>query len=89
MYAVVTRQVEPRSSQHHFVESGRTSQADAARLESTERHGPQLAPAVRMERGNHAATIERVDKNAPSRSVRVPFGLHPRSRAQSRTGAPA
>lgn len=82
----------------HFIEPGRTSQADASGFVSTALDGSAvsgslLAPAARMERGNHAAPVARADKSASPGPGRAPFGLHPSSAHSLRfaaiAGAPA
>lgn len=90
MYAVAVRW-----SEHYFVEPRRTSQADAAVVESTERRGTgdaapaPLAPAVRMEREPRAGVHERAEKNAPPPSRRAPFGLQPQAFRRGFAGAAA
>lgn len=82
----------------HFIETGRASQADASGFVSTapdgsEVEGSLLAPAARMERGNHAAPVARADKSASPGPGRAPFGLHPPGahalRFAATAGAPA
>lgn len=82
----------------HFIETGRASQADASgfvstALDGSEVEGSLLAPAARMERGNHAAPVARADKSASPGPGRAPFGLHPPGahalRFAATAGAPA
>ncbi|WP_148649658.1 hypothetical protein [Lysobacter antibioticus] len=87
----------------HFIESGRTSQADASGFVSTAFDGSELdgsaldgsllAPAARMERENTPALVARADKSASPGPGRAPFGLHPPGahslRFAATAGAPA
>ncbi|MGO1001697.1 hypothetical protein [Lysobacter sp. CA196] len=82
----------------HFIESGRASQADASgfvstALDGSDVNGSPLAPAARMERGNHTGPVARADKSASPGPGHTPFGLHPLSahalRFAATVGAPA
>ena len=95
MYAQRFHLIEQQFIARHSLEkkiseTGRASQADVPSIVSTDRHGAPVAPAVRMERGRFStAANERAEQSAPSRTERVPFGLHQSPSQRPHSGAQA